>query len=287
MSTRLFSFHFRHELIEENTISNTIEEHESVITTEDNIQRYLKKSKVLNTDACTQKWVRILQDYRKKKNISYVIQTLTDKEQLEHELYASEKFYLQLTRNSREIQDGNWFLKTGLGKHTLANMMNDIAQASKINITENRITNHSGRRTAIQLLYNLNINEHTMMEFSGHRSVSELRSYKVPSNEQRLKNTTTLINAIQEPQVLVSTQKELQIPAQFMIQEESQVSIQKEFHISTQEESQVLIQEESQVLIQEESQVHESQYKSQVPIQRKPQILMQFKNNKIKKNRQD
>ncbi|CAG8713593.1 13075_t:CDS:2, partial [Gigaspora rosea] len=120
-----------------------------------------------------------------------------------------------------------------------------------------------GRRTAIQLLSDLNINEHTMMEFS------------VPSNEQRLKNTTTLINAIQEPQVLVSTQNELQIRAQVMIQEESQVSIQKEFYVSTQKEYQVLIQNESQVPFYDES-----QYESQVPIQRKPQILMQFKNTK-------
>ncbi|RIB06005.1 hypothetical protein C2G38_2278927 [Gigaspora rosea] len=129
---------------------------------------------------------------------------------------------------------------------------------------------NSGRRTAIQLLSDLNINEHTMMEFS------------VPSNEQRLKNTTTLINAIQEPQVLVSTQNELQIRAQVMIQEESQVSIQKEFYVSTQKEYQVLIQNESQVPFYDES-----QYESQVPIQRKPQILMQFKNTKVKKKCQD
>ncbi|CAG8832568.1 33179_t:CDS:2, partial [Racocetra persica] len=277
------------------------------------------KSKIQNTDACTQKWVRILQNYRQKKNISYDIQTLNDKEQLEHELckffanikrqdgkpykvksivsaYTSlrrflcetsviknvnindrfqfpilyqvvngkyielqdqgysdqtamqltqkvffwnayllglhggreknnqgglqdrnkygkfssrrihipadlpnnkfkpiqdlqsyvnlrpadayEKFYLQLTRNSQAIQDKNLFLKSGLGRHTLANMMNDIAQSSKINITDQRITNHLGRRTAIQLLSDLSVNEHEMMTFSGHRSVNGLRSYK-------------------------------------------------------------------------------------------------------------
>ncbi|CAG8704315.1 23285_t:CDS:1, partial [Cetraspora pellucida] len=71
-----------YELIEENTISN-MSEHESINTTEDNIQQYLKKSKIKNTDSCIQKWVRILQDHYKKKNISYKIQTLVNKEQLE------------------------------------------------------------------------------------------------------------------------------------------------------------------------------------------------------------
>ncbi|CAG8761734.1 1380_t:CDS:1, partial [Racocetra fulgida] len=59
---------------------------ESNNITVDNIQRYIKKSKIQNTDACTQKWVRSLQEYRKKKNISYDIQTLNDKNQLEQEL---------------------------------------------------------------------------------------------------------------------------------------------------------------------------------------------------------
>src|SRR5260364_27371 len=164
---------------------------------------------------------------------------------------ACEKFYLQLTRNSQAIQDGNLFLKTGLGRHTLANMMNDIAQASKINITDQRITNHSGRRTAIQLLSDLNINEHEMMTFSGHQSVNGLRSYKVPNNEQRLKNTRTLINAIQESEVLVSTQEEFQIPAQVPTQEEeTQIPIQEEPQVPTQKKSHILMQNESQAPMQ-------------------------------------
>ncbi|CAG8855417.1 27177_t:CDS:1, partial [Gigaspora margarita] len=39
-----------------------------------------------NTDTCTQKWVRSLQEYRNKKSISYNIQTLNDKNQIEQEL---------------------------------------------------------------------------------------------------------------------------------------------------------------------------------------------------------
>ncbi|CAG8546443.1 13728_t:CDS:2 [Dentiscutata heterogama] len=49
---------------------------------------------------------------------------------------ACEKFYLLLTRNLQEIQDENWFLKSEFGKHILSNMMNNIAQAFKINITD-------------------------------------------------------------------------------------------------------------------------------------------------------
>ncbi|CAG8854374.1 13761_t:CDS:2, partial [Gigaspora margarita] len=91
------------ELIETNTIPNTSNsnEHDSVDRTEDNIQKYIKKSKIKNTDACTQKWVRILQNYRKKKNIVYDIQSLTNKEQLEHELC---EFFADIKRQD-ELQD--------------------------------------------------------------------------------------------------------------------------------------------------------------------------------------
>ncbi|RIB00509.1 hypothetical protein C2G38_2234073 [Gigaspora rosea] len=54
--------------------------------TVDNIQHYIKKSKIKNTDVCTQKWIRSLQKYRKKKSIFYDIQTFNDKNQLEQEL---------------------------------------------------------------------------------------------------------------------------------------------------------------------------------------------------------
>ncbi|CAG8511293.1 1434_t:CDS:2, partial [Racocetra persica] len=49
-----------HEILERNT-SN-----EPNNITEDNIQRYIKNSKIKNTDACTQKWVRSLQEYHMK-----------------------------------------------------------------------------------------------------------------------------------------------------------------------------------------------------------------------------
>ncbi|CAG8784711.1 2141_t:CDS:1, partial [Cetraspora pellucida] len=88
-----------HELIETNTISNVSNEYESADQTEDNIQRYIKKSKIKNTDACTQKWVRILQNYRKKKNISYDIQTIANQEQLEHELC---EFFADITRYDKK-----------------------------------------------------------------------------------------------------------------------------------------------------------------------------------------
>ncbi|CAG8841637.1 25066_t:CDS:2, partial [Racocetra persica] len=73
-----------------------------------------------------------------------------------------EYFYLQLTRNTQEINNGNWFGKERLEKNTLNNMIKKIAHISGINITNQIITNHSGRKTAIQLLSDLNINEHEM-----------------------------------------------------------------------------------------------------------------------------
>ncbi|CAG8724147.1 15770_t:CDS:1, partial [Dentiscutata heterogama] len=118
------------------------------------------------------------------------------------------------------------FSKDKLEKNTLGNMMKEIAHASGINVDDQKITNHSGRRTAIQLLSDLNVNEHEMMQFSDHRSTNGLRTYKNPNDQQRLKNFTLLLNAIQES---------------LIIQQESQIIYQ---------ESQVM-QHESQVMQQE------------------------------------
>ncbi|CAG8787568.1 215_t:CDS:1, partial [Cetraspora pellucida] len=188
-------------------------------------------------------------------------------------LDACEYFYLQLTRNSQEIYNGNWFSKDRLGKNTLSNMMKEIARISGINITDQRITNHSGRRTAIQLLSDLNINEHEMMQFSGHRSTDELRTYKIPNNEQRLKNSTLLLDALQEFPIMQqekSQQEEFQVTqqeeSQVMQQEESQVIQQEESHVIQQEESQIMRQKNFQVIQLDESQVmqHEFQTTQQI-----------------------
>ncbi|CAG8676459.1 17996_t:CDS:1, partial [Racocetra persica] len=95
-------------------------------------------------------------------------------------------------------------------------------------------------RTAIQLLSDLNVNKHEMMKFSGHHSVNRLRSYKVPNNEQWLKNTTLLINAIQDSQAQTS-ESQVQTPEsqiktpEYQVQTPESLVETSEFQIITQE----------------------------------------------------
>ncbi|CAG8719338.1 5281_t:CDS:2, partial [Dentiscutata heterogama] len=168
---------------------------ESNNITVDNIQRYIKKSKIQNTDAYTQKWVRSLQEYHMKRQDgkSYKPESIVS-------AYTSLRRYLfegsaikNVNINDRfqfpvlyrvvdgkiiELQDqelGNIDQSKGLTTEEIrqimsylksGNMMKEIARASGINVDDQRITNHLGRITAIQLLSDLNVNEHKMMQFS-------------------------------------------------------------------------------------------------------------------------
>ncbi|CAG8595757.1 7383_t:CDS:2, partial [Scutellospora calospora] len=145
-------------------------------------------------------------------------------------LYSSntyEYFYLQLTRTAQKINNRDWFSITRLEKNTLGSMMKEIAYASDIDINDQKITNHSDKRTAIQLLSNLNVNKYEIMQFLDYHSVNRLRSYKVPNNDQLLKNSALLISTIQESHI--NEQEVFQVMQQDSqyIQENSQQTIPK------------------------------------------------------------
>ncbi|RIB00508.1 hypothetical protein C2G38_2234072 [Gigaspora rosea] len=82
------------------------------------------------------------------------------------------------------------------------------------------------------------------MQFSGHRSANGLRTYKNPNDQQRLKNSTLLLNAIQEsPIVQQEPHQESQVIQE--LQQESQVIQHEDFQI-TEHEVQVTQDEEFQ-----------------------------------------
>ncbi|CAG8643152.1 23144_t:CDS:2 [Gigaspora margarita] len=148
-------------------------------------------------------------------------------------------------------------------------MLKKLIIEAGINITDQRITNHSGRRTAIQLLSDLNVNEHEMIQFSGHYSTDRLCTYKIHNNEQWLKNSTLLLNALQEFSIVQQRESE-QEKSQVMQQDESQVMQQEESQVMQQEESQIMQQEKFQVIQPDESQA--TQYKESQVMQHDVQI---------------
>ncbi|CAG8788363.1 40726_t:CDS:2 [Gigaspora margarita] len=294
------------ELLEHN-ISN-----ESNNITIDNILCYIKKSKIKNTDSCTQKWLEqelceffadMKCQNRKPYKLESIISAYTSLSCYIFEVSAIKNvninnrfqfpiLYCIVNRKIMELQDqglgltaeeirqillyleseinnGSWFDKDRLGKNTLSNMMKEIACISDINITDQRITNHLGRRTAIQLLLDLNVNKHKMMQFLGYRSTDGLCTYKIPNNEQRLKNSTLLLNALQEFPIVQQKESE-QEESQVMQQDESQVMQQEESQVMQQEESQIMWQEKFQVIQPNESQA--TQYEESQVMQHDVQI---------------
>jgi hypothetical protein len=81
-----------------------------------------------------------------------------------------------------------------MGYAKLRKMMNDIAINTGINLNNGRlITNHSCRRTAIQMLKNKGLSDSDLQSFSGHRSRESLADYCRISDDQQVLNTAKLI----------------------------------------------------------------------------------------------
>src|SRR3954464_9928431 len=76
----------------------------------------------------------------------------------------------------------------------LRKMMNDIEVNTRINLdNEHKITNHSCRRTAIQMLKNNGLSDSDLQSFFGHRSRESLADYCKTSDDQQISNTAMLI----------------------------------------------------------------------------------------------
>jgi hypothetical protein len=81
-----------------------------------------------------------------------------------------------------------------MGYSKLRKMMNDIATNTGINLDNGRsITNHSCRRTAIQMLKDNGLSDSDLQSFSGHRSRESLADYCKTSDDQQVLNTAMLI----------------------------------------------------------------------------------------------
>ncbi|CAG8830134.1 6318_t:CDS:2, partial [Gigaspora rosea] len=53
----------------------------------------------------------------------------------------------------------------------VGNFMKDIGQKIKVKLPEGILTNHTGRKTAAQILQDADVSEDAIMNFTGHKSV--------------------------------------------------------------------------------------------------------------------
>lgn len=72
--------------------------------------------------------------------------------------------------------------------------MKKIGRETQIDIPINLLSNHSGRKTATQILQDQEVPEQAIMQLTGHKSVQGVRAYKQINENQQLNTLNTLIN---------------------------------------------------------------------------------------------
>ncbi len=77
--------------------------------------------------------------------------------------------------------------------------MKDIGNSVKVKPPPGLLTNHSGHKTAAQILQNADVPEDAIMGVTGHKSVQGIRAYKQVNEQQHLATMNTLIHAIEPP----------------------------------------------------------------------------------------
>ena len=77
------------------------------------------------------------------------------------------------------------FSKQNIGVNKLDTYMRRMFVEAGIDITNRKITGHSGKRTMCSRLYNAGFDEHMVQLKSGNRSLDAVRLYEVPDIKKR------------------------------------------------------------------------------------------------------
>ncbi|CAB5377561.1 unnamed protein product [Rhizophagus irregularis] len=105
---------------------------------------------------------------------------------------SDDNFYLQ--PNPSWLENGIWYKTSHIGKNRLNKFMQNIGRETQIDIPIKLLSNHSGCKTATQVLQDEEIPEQAIMQLTGHKSVQEVQAYKTINEEQQLNTLKTLIN---------------------------------------------------------------------------------------------
>ncbi|CAB5096651.1 unnamed protein product [Rhizophagus irregularis] len=106
---------------------------------------------------------------------------------------GDENFYLQ-PNNTSWLETNIWYKTDHVGKNKLGNFMKKIGRETQIDIPIELLSNHSGRKTATQILQDQEVPEQAIMQLTGHKSVQGVRAYKKVNENQQLNTLNTLIN---------------------------------------------------------------------------------------------
>jgi len=118
---------------------------------------------------------------------------------------ADSPFYLAVNHHRKPTSF--WYKKQPLGVTLLNRIMKELADKGGI---QGKKTNHSARKTMIQTLCSANVPDSTIMQLSGHKSITSLNHYKKPSLDQQrsMSNLLSTLQADPSPSSSLSVSKQ-------------------------------------------------------------------------------
>src|SRR3954452_10076657 len=96
------------------------------------------------------------------------------------------------------ISKGKWYYDRALGEKRIRGMFCEICIACGIDISERNISNHSGRNTAIQSIFDAGNEEVEAMAISGHNSSAGVRNYLKVTKEKKRKILGSVMQRLTE-----------------------------------------------------------------------------------------
>ncbi|CAB5357754.1 unnamed protein product [Rhizophagus irregularis] len=131
----------------------------------------------------------------------------------DYELYFSKRppicedaFYLQPCNNNEVEFTGYWFKSAQMGEKSVKELMKEIATITEIDCDKRKFTNHSGRKTFIQISKSEGISDNDVMSVSRHKNPHSLAYYERPKSILQ-QNTLSQINSLIYNDTLLSKDK--------------------------------------------------------------------------------
>ena len=106
------------------------------------------------------------------------------------------RFYLAVNNNlkAESLQTKEWFKVGPVGINKLNGLMKTMAQKAGIN--NERLRNHSGRKTMIQTLSENDIPPTHIAQLSGHKNLKSIENYSKVSTKQQMKMSQVLSSVV-------------------------------------------------------------------------------------------
>ena len=111
-------------------------------------------------------------------------------------------FYLAVNHTRKKGSAKKWFKSAPVGSNKLNTLMKTMA--SKANLNNERLTNHSARKHMIQKLNDHEIPPTHIMQLSGHRNVQSITNYSSLNLNQQ-KNMSGILSRTSQTQMTTST----------------------------------------------------------------------------------